>query len=64
MFVVSADKKVVYSGRIDDTFYALGKRRNVITTTELSDALAEIISGKSIKTPKTQAVGCIITSSK
>ncbi|CAN5472011.1 hypothetical protein BH10BAC1_BH10BAC1_00330 [soil metagenome] len=64
VFVESPTKKLLYSGRIDDTFYALGKRRQVITSTELADAIEEIISGKPIKISKTQAVGCIITTSK
>ena len=64
VFVESPTKKLLYSGRIDDSFYALGKRRQVITSTELADAIEEIVSGKPIKTAKTQAVGCIITSSK
>lgn len=64
VFVESPTKKLLYSGRIDDSFYALGKRRQVITSTELADAIEEIVSGKLIKTAKTQAVGCIITSSK
>ena len=65
VFVVGGpDKKLLYSGRIDDSFYALGKRRQVITSTELADAIEEIVSGKPIKTVKTQAVGCIISTSK
>jgi thiol-disulfide isomerase/thioredoxin len=54
----------LYSGRIDDSFYAIGKRRTVITSTELSNALAEITSSQKVKTPKTIAVGCIISSTK
>ncbi len=64
VFVESPAKKLLYSGRIDDSFYALGKRRQVITSTELADAIEEIVSGKPIKITKTQAVGCIITTSK
>ncbi len=64
VFVESPIKKLLYSGRIDDSFYALGKRRQVITSTELADAIEEIVSGKPIKITKTQAVGCIITTSK
>jgi thiol-disulfide isomerase/thioredoxin len=63
VFVVS-NGEIIYSGRIDDSFYAIGKRRNVITSTELDNALQQITSGKEVKTTKTKAVGCIINSSK
>ena len=64
VFVETTDKKIIYSGRIDDSFYALGKRRTIITSTELADALSQIASKQPVKTPKTQAVGCIIDASK
>lgn len=64
VFIENADKKILYAGRIDDSFYAIGKRRNVITSTELADALEAIAAGKPIKTTTAQAVGCVITSSK
>lgn len=64
VFVESPDKKLLYSGRIDDSFYAIGKRRTVTSTSELLDALNAITSGKPVKNQKTQAVGCIISSSK
>lgn len=63
VFVENELGQVVYSGRIDDSFYAIGKRRKVITSTELSDALAELSLGQAIKINKTQAVGCIINAS-
>lgn len=64
VFVETENGKLLYSGRIDDSFYAIGKRRNVITSTELSDALIQIVSGHPVAVPKTQAVGCIISISK
>lgn len=64
VFVENNFGEIIYSGRIDDSFYAIGKRRNVATTFELVDALNAFISNRQIKTIKTQAVGCIISSSK
>lgn len=64
VFVENAEGKLLYSGRIDDSFYAIGKRRNVITSTELSDALIQIGAGMAVAVPKIQAVGCIISISK
>lgn len=64
VFVENATHDVLYSGRIDDSFYALGKRRNVITSNDLDNVLDEITTHKNIKTSKTQAVGCIINLSE
>lgn len=64
VFIENPANKILYSGRIDDAFYSLGKRRTVITATELADALSEITSKQTIKTPKTQAVGCVISTSE
>lgn len=61
VFVEDKTGKLIYSGRIDDTFYAIGKRRTVITSNELADTLEAISKGKEIKNNKTQAVGCIIS---
>lgn len=64
VFVENSDQQLLYSGRIDDSFYAIGKRRKVITATELVDALNAIVNNETIKVNKTQAVGCIISISK
>ena len=64
VFVENAEHQVLYSGRIDDSFYSLGKRRKVITSNDLDDALNSIVNNQKIKSTKTQAVGCIITTSK
>ena len=61
VFVENCSGKVVYSGRIDDLFFKIGKRKNVITSPDLENALKEIKSGKPVTTSKTQAVGCKIT---
>jgi len=60
VFVLDQRSSVVYSGRIDDWMYAVGKKRTVITHHELQDALDAIVQGKKILIPKTQPVGCII----
>jgi thiol-disulfide isomerase/thioredoxin len=53
-------KSILYSGRIDDSFYKVGRRKSVTTTSELKDALISIHNGKEITNIKTQAVGCFI----
>jgi peroxiredoxin len=64
VFVLDAKKNILYHGRIDDSFYAVGKRRTMITSKDLENALSEIVTGKKVTLPQTQAIGCIITSSK
>jgi peroxiredoxin len=64
VFVEDAYNQILYRGRIDDSFYSLGKRRNVITFTELADALAAIALKQAIKIVQTQPVGCTISASK
>lgn len=52
--------EVLYSGRIDDEFFQIGKRRNVVKNNELSDALQNLREGNSINVKTTEAVGCFI----
>lgn len=54
-------KEVLYQGRIDNTFFRVGKRRTVTTTSELEDVLISIKKGEEILVKKTEAVGCFIT---
>lgn len=56
-----ATGEVAYQGRIDNTFFRVGKRRTVTTTSDLRDALQLLAEGKKINTPKTAAIGCVIT---
>ncbi len=62
--VVVYDKRkqqVLYKGRIDNTYFRVGKRRTVTTTSELADVLAAIRSNEMPATPSVPAVGCFIT---
>jgi len=51
---------LVYRGRIDDQFAGLGKRRTVVTSHDLRDALEATLVGKPVPQPRTEAVGCPI----
>ncbi len=64
VFVQDAKGKILYSGRIDDSFYSLGKRRTVVSSNDLDDALQAITGKQKVKNVKTQAVGCIISLSE
>lgn len=52
---------VLYQGRIDNTFYRVGRRRRVTTTSELTDVLTALRSGEEVPVSSTPTVGCIIT---
>ncbi len=58
--VLSPQGKLLYRGRIDDRFPAIGIQRDKPTKTELRDALDAILAGKEIAVPRTKAAGCFI----
>lgn len=50
--------RVVYRGRIDDTWTALRRRREAPTKRSLRDALAAMVAGRTIEEATTPVVGC------
>jgi len=53
-------EETIYKGRIDNTYFRVGKRRQVTTTAELADVL-EALQKKTIpSTQSTIAIGCYI----
>jgi hypothetical protein len=58
--VIGPDESVVYRGRIDNFYAALGRPRRIVTEHNLRDALDAVFSGKPVPKPETQAVGCYI----
>ncbi|MDB5299214.1 MAG: hypothetical protein JWO87_877 [Phycisphaerales bacterium] len=58
--VVGADGAVLYRGRIDDLYLALGKRRFEATTHDLRVALDAVVAGREVPVARTAAVGCAI----
>lgn len=59
--LVRADASVVYRGRIDNFYAALGKPRQVVTEHNLREALDAALGGRPISKPETPAVGCYIS---
>jgi len=53
--------KVVYRGRIDDRYYALGKQRPKATRRDLRLAIDALIAGKPIPKPQGEPIGCTLT---
>jgi hypothetical protein len=58
--VLSTAGKVLYRGRIDNRYAALGKPRLQPTSRDLRVALDAVCAGKPVTTPVTVAVGCYI----
>ena len=53
-FVLDADRKVTYTGRMDDNPYEEGKQK----TRELLDAVEQTLAGRKITVEPTDAIGC------
>ena len=60
VFVLNQESKLVYSGRIDNWAYELGKKRTVITSHDLENVLQNLSIGKTVQPYQTKAVGCFI----
>jgi hypothetical protein len=58
--VVVAGERIVYRGRIDDRYVALGVERPSPTRRDLEDALIALLAGRRVPHPSTEAVGCFI----
>lgn len=58
--VFTPEGALAYSGRIDNLFAALGRRRQSATQHDLRDALDDLVAGRPVRAPRTQAVGCYI----
>jgi len=50
----------VYRGRIDNSFYAVGKKRAKVTHHELQEVLEKLRNKQAITPFSTQAIGCIL----
>lgn len=52
--------KILYQGRIDNSYARVGKRRRHTTTNELLSAIKSVLNNKEIRIKKTDAIGCYI----
>jgi hypothetical protein len=57
VYLLDAKRVIRYHGRIDDQ-YGLGFRREKPTHSELEQALGDLLAGKPITAPSTEASGC------
>ncbi len=63
VFVLDADRKIRYAGRIDDQYgiqAGSGYAKFEINNTDLSNALEELLAGKDVSVASTDARGCLI----
>ncbi|MCS6976053.1 MAG: redoxin domain-containing protein [Gemmatales bacterium] len=59
-FVLDAERKLRYRGRIDNAYSARLVRNPQVTRHDLREALDEILAGKPVSVPVTKAFGCAI----
>lgn len=59
-YLLDSKGNILYRGRIDDQYAALGKKRVSPTEHNLSDAITAFLNGQPIPQKETQAVGCVI----
>ena len=52
--------KLAYRGRIDDRYRAHGGSADAAASTDLENAIAELLAGKPVSVSQTKAVGCPI----
>jgi hypothetical protein len=58
--VLSPRGEVLYRGRIDDRYVDYGKRRPVVRSHDLRNALEAVLTGKPVANPRTEVIGCDI----
>lgn len=51
---------LAYSGRINNLYAALGRPRQAATEHDLRNALDDLMAGRPVRTPRTEAIGCYI----
>lgn len=60
VFLLDENGRVLYHGRIDDSYAAIGKRRTKVKHHELKNALEDALAQRMPLVPFVQPVGCII----
>src|SRR5690349_20031196 len=58
-FLLDADRKIVYWGRLDDQFI-VGRQRDAATQQDLVAAVDELLAGKTVSGATTEAPGSFI----
>ena len=61
VYLLDANRRVKYHGRIDDQYEAGGKNQGKASRSDLAEALKEVLAGKIVTVPETQITGCRIS---
>ena len=59
-FVLDDQDSILYQGRINDRYFAPGRRKSKTRNRDLHAALKDIMAGRPVRTPHTDAIGCPI----
>jgi thiol-disulfide isomerase/thioredoxin len=59
-FLIDNKGSIAYSGRIDDLYYSLGKKKQIVTENNLEDAITAVVKNLPLKIKKTKPIGCIL----
>lgn len=59
-FVLDERDSILYRGRLNDRYFAPGKRRPRTRNRDLRSALKDLLNGRQVDKPVTDAVGCPI----
>ena len=54
------NQKLIYRGRINNSFAELGRRRRVVTSYDLRTVLEDVLNQRKVKIEETKAIGCYI----
>lgn len=54
------NQKLIYRGRINNSFAEVGKRRHIISSYDLRIVLEDVLNQKKVNVVETQAIGCYI----
>jgi hypothetical protein len=60
LLIKKEEGKVLYQGAIDNWYYSLGKKRNVITSNYFEEAVKLSLNNQKVSIPYVQPVGCYI----
>ncbi|MBP3959974.1 redoxin domain-containing protein [Gemmata sp. G18] len=59
-FVLDAQRRIRYRGRIDDQYAPGGKNRGAPTREDLAEAVREVLAGRPVSVARTECTGCVI----
>ncbi|MCX6148349.1 MAG: redoxin family protein [Candidatus Kapabacteria bacterium] len=62
--IVRNSNKTIYRGRIDNSFFAPGRKRTITTEFDLKNVLNDLTLNKQIINKETTPIGCVLTYKK